>query len=823
MRARRRGERILAQLKRLPWWATSALAHLVLIYLLTKIYAIYAPPDEDALLAIHVGLERDTRREHALEKGTDVLKRPEPVLAPAILEDAARFDRLEHASAQELALPRGLQPEQELIAAGGSFGWRSEGGRKNAVLRGGGTAASESAVDSGLSWLARHQSVDGGWSCSRFTGRCGRQPACGGRIRYVCFDPGLTGLAALAFLAAGHTHEKGQYADTMRSALSYLRKIQKKDGCFGPEMRRFAHRPEMEPQMLTSKTGNVMYNHAICLLAVAEAYGMTMDPDLKVAAQRGVDFAVETQNDSGGWTYFPNGPGGDTSVTGWQVMALKSAQTAGLEVRPSAFDGAKKWLSHAARKDGTMGYRGPDRHSLALTAVGLACRQFLGAKRNQPALVKTAQIIVSNPRPPAAIARSAKEKLDLYYWYYATLALFQRGGKEWEGWNSKVRDLLVARQEKQGCAEGSWDYDTRWGRFGGRIYSTALSVLTLEVYYRYLPLYQVEPTADKVVEAYQRSLEAYRQSLDAWPDRGSPTEPALAALSHAREALAEFTLAARADADPDAKRKTKLLMWLADTMLRQATLEARAGAHQTAIRLLRAFCSARPNHPDVPSARRLLATVLASEASALRKAGSEEQALSLERESAAMLFAILRSDPAQPLTLYEWLGGKLFEMKDYRRSAWVYRQGLVRASRAGKAERQKAWSMVPKLAQCYLEGRDWVRSIPLLEQLAKHYPRAMDLKTSLAECYRRTNELDKALGIYRALLAGQSPGSQGWWEAYYQTAAIRFRQREYQTVLRLVGRMHVTRPSLGGKQYRDRFLKLEVAARTKLGRGSGGS
>jgi len=76
-----------------------------------------------------------------------------------------------------------------------------------------------------------------------------------------------------------------------------------------------------------------------------------------------------------------------------------------------------------------------------------------------------------------------------YYWYYATLALYQSGGDPWRRWNEALQKNLLAAQRLDGTWAGSWDPDPVWGRCGGRVYSTALCTLCLEVYYRYLPLY----------------------------------------------------------------------------------------------------------------------------------------------------------------------------------------------------------------------------------------------------------------------------------------------------------------------------------------------
>ena len=87
-----------------------------------------------------------------------------------------------------------------------------------------------------------------------------------------------------------------------------------------------------------------------------------------------------------------------------------------------------------------------------------------------------------------------------YYWYYGTLAMYQYGGEPWQKWNGSLRNLLVATQRQDGHAKGSWDPRGPWGTYGGRIYATALSTLCLEVYYRFLPLYQLKERANAADE-----------------------------------------------------------------------------------------------------------------------------------------------------------------------------------------------------------------------------------------------------------------------------------------------------------------------------------
>ena len=85
--------------------------------------------------------------------------------------------------------------------------------------------------------------------------------------------------------------------------------------------------------------------------------------------------------------------------------------------------------------------------------------------------------------------------LNLYYFYYGTLAMYQHGGDQWDVWNERMKKALLPVQRQDEGYVGSWDPDTRWGGYGGRVYSTAMAALCLEVYYRYLPIYRLnDPT-----------------------------------------------------------------------------------------------------------------------------------------------------------------------------------------------------------------------------------------------------------------------------------------------------------------------------------------
>ncbi len=325
----------------------------------------------------------------------------------------------------------------------------------------GGTAETEEAVALALDWLARHQGPDGRWDGEHFDDRCGR---CSGTQRVKC-DIALTGLSVLCFVAADHTHVKaGPYRRTVDRALGWLLEQQSHDGGI--------------------MDGESLYSHGIAAIALAEAYGMTHDPALKDAVESAMSFIYEARNRAaGGWRYRP-GQAGDTSVMGWQIMALTSAKRAGLDVPEEAFEIADRWLDlvHRPSRPGTYAYQPRREVTPAMTAEGMFIRQLLGADRDEPRMRGSAAYILDHT--PSWVPDA-----NTYYWYYATLALFQHQGSAWREWNEGIKLLLVGRQRRDGGAAGSWDPDGRWAGVAGRVYQTAIATLTLEVYYRYLPLY----------------------------------------------------------------------------------------------------------------------------------------------------------------------------------------------------------------------------------------------------------------------------------------------------------------------------------------------
>ncbi len=343
----------------------------------------------------------------------------------------------------------------------------------------------EEAIELGLAFLARNQSADGSWSLGKFD--LGHPE----RALQYNSDAAATGLALLAFQGAGYNHREFKYSEQLSRAVTWLIENQNDNGNLF-----------VQADAATNKNSQ-FYSHGIAALALTEAYGMTRDPEIRRAAQRAIDFIEDTQHDNlGGWRY-QRGVSSDTSVTGWMVMALQSARLSGLDVDPKTLAGVESWLGTArdpvsqhlfrynpnAVDDETTIRSHGRKPTPCMTSVGLLMRLYLGWNREDERLVAGADYLMQH-LPSDATAESR----DTYYWYYATQVIRHVGGERWEKWFDALHPLLIRTQIRSGDMAGSWHpYEPvpdSWGRKGGgRLYVTTMNLLSLEVDYRLLPLY----------------------------------------------------------------------------------------------------------------------------------------------------------------------------------------------------------------------------------------------------------------------------------------------------------------------------------------------
>lgn len=340
----------------------------------------------------------------------------------------------------------------------GIYSERTNPNRRRIIAELGGTVESEAAVQAGLDWLARHQAEDGHWSDAT---RCEHDRPCSD----LQFGAPLaeTGLAVLAFQAGGHyAFNDQEYSRNVKDGLDWLVEHQQEDGrLFGPQ--------------------HSWYEHGIATFALAEACAVALasdrspDPRYLVAAQRAIKFMELHQYTGGGWRYeLGSDSHGDASVTGWQVLALKSAMEAKIELSPTTLERVAKFYEMLGDPEtGRTGYLARGSGSDAMMAVGLIVQEFILNQPQSPLALKAAENLKQ------LASQRIGQTGDFYTLYNGTLAMFLARGDAWKVWNQHVRDAIVGRQVKTGCARGSWNHSYH------RTLDTAWAVLTLEVYYRY--------------------------------------------------------------------------------------------------------------------------------------------------------------------------------------------------------------------------------------------------------------------------------------------------------------------------------------------------
>lgn len=345
------------------------------------------------------------------------------------------------------------------------FGGRTGKEKARLLKEFGGSEASEEAVMLGLAWLTQMQQKDGSWV---YDGSMPQETSA------------ATGMALLAFLGAGQSHKTGRYQQTVQAAVDWLVKNLDNDGKF---------------------TGaSTMYGQGIATLALCEAYGLTQDKKILDAAQSAINFIQKKQGQNGSWGYEP-GTQGDNSIVGWQVQALHAASlTQDIKVDPKVIKKAIQFLdfSGAGPLKSMYGYTdsnvnvGP---ATNLTAIGLLMRYYIDGWRskNRGFAEGVKGLMTRAPTP------QAKPGFDMYYYYYATQVVRFYGKEEWNTWNDGpkaadgtrkggVQDWLISLQDRTSVNRGSWPPEI--GNIGGccgKLGTTALCLLTLEVYYRYTP------------------------------------------------------------------------------------------------------------------------------------------------------------------------------------------------------------------------------------------------------------------------------------------------------------------------------------------------
>lgn len=472
----------------MPSWLVSFLTHIAVIIILA---IIIMPSIKEKKVALEAG-EQTAAPTDEIDLNLDAMEFEESELLETEIQEESSSTLSEE---MEVSLPEaqvefgnimgveatnldiGEIGELDMSENSNETRARSGTGKEQLLKKYGGNKASEDAVQLALKWIIDHQLSDGGWNLDHTIGpgkhRNSPDPGTKNQAR-----AGATALAILPLLGAGHTHKTGQYKRQVQAGLTFLMKRGKKSG------RGISYH---EP-------GGSMYSHGLVSIVFCEAFAMTKDSQLMPYAQGTVWFIEDAQDPvGGGWRYRPR-QAGDTSAVGWQLMALKSGKISGLDINPRTYKRAEKFLDNVSIHSGAYyGYTTPPSKPVAdaRTAVGLLCRMYMGWKKDAPGLRDGVELMMKK-------GPNTSKGPNMYYNYYATQVIKHMGGSDWNKWNPTMRDFLVKTQQKKGVMAGSWTPgNSHAADAGGRLYMTSLSCMTLEVYYRYLPLYGDKASSDE--------------------------------------------------------------------------------------------------------------------------------------------------------------------------------------------------------------------------------------------------------------------------------------------------------------------------------------
>ncbi len=465
-----------------PAWMVSMIMHTLIIFVLWFITLDKAPKKKVEVYALPEDIQEVVKVEEVKIETADVQTFEDAAETEvteteltSLVEDVEMIDT---SMASEFSMEMNEFPDAESplgeaisnMQGSNSTGLSGRGAarRSEMVRENGGTAASEQAVQKALKWIAAHQlAEDGGWNFDHTIGggshRRSPNPGHMAQARNAA-----TAMALLPFLGAGQTHLEGEYKNVVKAGLNFLIKNQK---------------PKANGGSFAEPGGN-LYSHGLASIVICEAYGMTKDSQLIAPAQASLNYIAYAQDPvGGGWRYQPR-QSGDTSVVGWQLMALKSGHMGYLQVSPQTIQKSVNYLDSVSADSGAFyGYTTPGR-GRATTAIGLLSRMYLGWDQNHPSLERGVQHLQD-------IGPSVDEKADMYYNYYATQVIRHYLDKEFKdsAWNKKMRTFLVKKQSSSGVSKGSWFFKHHFAEHGGRLYCTALSAMVLEVYYRHMPIY----------------------------------------------------------------------------------------------------------------------------------------------------------------------------------------------------------------------------------------------------------------------------------------------------------------------------------------------
>lgn len=573
-----RGERMIATLRIVGRWTWNSLAIAAGIHVVAVLFAMFLREDIEKLIININKAEIQDRVAIAdtpapqpeetpapfLEKTDDELIMPDRI-DESVLDDVgtpeyvAPPDQRIYAPEPQVAPPRpappsafptrlpqnaqglgGGQPEpvRRPPTGAGLFKNRQGSSRAAAVRRYGGGDDTEEAVNLGLEYLARQQGSDGSWDPNK-----GFETPPTWAARNNGYRGSITALCTLPFLAAGHSPDEGKYATNVRRAINWLMKRQDSSGYIS-----------------YAATGD-MYTHCVATLALCEAYGMTRDKEIGKSAERALRFLERSQGSKGGWDYngyiTSSGSGAamanernDASITGWAVLAFKSAKSVGIKVNDRTwsqmielYDKLSLGNGETYYADAAYGRLSGTRRGIGMAGVGLTSRVILGDERFDKRNAAAEELLLKDPPAWDKFFEPTYDSVTpnfhtFYGLYYGTLGVFLRNGGEglaWTQFNRAMKETLLPNQKRSGQRRGSWPgVDTWIGPIMGDLYSTACSVLCLEVYYRYNPTHRPDSDVPVVESDPANGDEAIKPRPQPQTTPAGPAERsrALRALVH---------------------------------------------------------------------------------------------------------------------------------------------------------------------------------------------------------------------------------------------------------------------------------------------------
>jgi len=308
----------------------------------------------------------------------------------------------------------------------------------------------DAVIQGALKWLAQRQAPQGEWASSSMEKE---------------HPVAITAYALMAFLAAGHLPGEGEYGRQVSLATQYLLDKVSAEGHIG-----------------NKNSGQYMYSHGIACIALAEIYGQTRASSMRPKLEKAIRVILAAQNKEGGWRYTPYARDADISVTVLQVVAIRSAKNAGLNIPQRTIDDAVKYVRSCYKADkGGFAYQPGQPAGYARTAAAIYSLQVCGFY-DDPMVKKGVEYLL----------REFKEK-GMEWWtygnFYAAPALYMQGGEVWERYYDMVKRALLKRVVTRQDVSW-WEGRLEGDREVGPIYVTAVNTMILAMPYHYIPLYQ---------------------------------------------------------------------------------------------------------------------------------------------------------------------------------------------------------------------------------------------------------------------------------------------------------------------------------------------